>query len=888
MKKVFKWLLIIIVVIFAALVTLPFVFKDKIVAKVKEEANKNINAKVDFGDFDLSLIRSFPNLSLSIRDISVINLAPFEGDTLLFSKNLALTLDIMTVIKGEEIGIKSLDLEKPVMYFLVKENGKANWDIAKESGEAAKQEETAFKASLKRYSIKDGKIIYDDRSLDFYLGLNGLNHEGKGDFTQDLFILSTKSIVENARMSYEKIPYLNGVKTEILADIDMDMKNFRFAFKENVIKLNALEIGVNGYVAMPDTNIDMDLSFQTSKSDFGSFISLIPAVYSADFQNIRASGNLELKGFIKGRYNALSMPGFGLTLKADNGAFKYPSMTSEVKNVIIDLDIQNPDGNPDKTVINLSKMHVELDGDPFDARLLLKTPISDPELDAFVKGKVDLSKIQKLVPLEQGTKLSGLFTADLSANGRMSSIEKKQYESFNAAGNLRVQNLEFSSAELKSPFLISNLQLSFNPRNVILSDLQAKSGSSDFSMNGSLDNFIAYALKGDVLRGGLNLNSARLNLNEFMDEGEGSTADTDTVTAMLEVPGNVDFTLNASIGTLIYQDVNIFNVKGSLTVKDEMIRMSNLVMQLLDGSMNMSGSYSSKDKKNPKFDFDLGIRDFDIQKTVNFFPTVGKLAPLAKSCSGKYSAAMTVNGNLDQSMSPVMNSLNGGGKLTTGTIVVQNFPAFSKIADVLKMPSWKTLNIPPVNPSFKFMNGRVYVDPVDVSINGMKGKVAGSNGFDQTIDYTMAMEIPRSAFGGAANAVLNNMVSQANAKGTNISLGENVPVNLLVGGTVSDPKVSTDLRQQGANVMEDIKAKAREEIGRRKEEAEARAREEAEKLKKEAASKIEAEKDKAAAEAERIKKEAEAKAKAVADSIKKANEKKAKDELDKINPFKKK
>src|SRR5436190_18746884 len=109
MKKLIKWVSIIVLVLLILAIVLPFLFKDKIVAKIKEEANKNLNAKVDFGDFSLSLIRHFPNFSMRIDRLSIVNLEPFAGDTLLFSKSLSLTIDLMSVISGSEIKIKTVD-----------------------------------------------------------------------------------------------------------------------------------------------------------------------------------------------------------------------------------------------------------------------------------------------------------------------------------------------------------------------------------------------------------------------------------------------------------------------------------------------------------------------------------------------------------------------------------------------------------------------------------------------------------------------------------------------------------------------------------------------------------------------------------------------------------
>src|SRR5689334_22980744 len=127
MKKLLKWIGIIFLILLVLIITLPIIFKGKIVALVKEEANKNINAKVDFGDFSLSLIRHFPNFSLGIENLSVINVAPFDGDTLIYSKDLDVTVDLMSVISGGQIKIKSVYLDSPVMNFLVNKNGKANW-----------------------------------------------------------------------------------------------------------------------------------------------------------------------------------------------------------------------------------------------------------------------------------------------------------------------------------------------------------------------------------------------------------------------------------------------------------------------------------------------------------------------------------------------------------------------------------------------------------------------------------------------------------------------------------------------------------------------------------------------------------------------------------------
>jgi vacuolar-type H+-ATPase subunit H len=270
--------------------------------------------------------------------------------------------------------------------------------------------------------------------------------------------------------------------------------------------------------------------------------------------------------------------------------------------------------------------------------------------------------------------------------------------------------------------------------------------------------------------------------------------------------------------------------------------------------------------------FTLDINGFDIQKTFKTFATVKKLAPIAERTTGRFGTTMQLNGKLDEHMNPILPSLNGSGKLTTSGVIVENFPPLVKLADAIKMEQYKKLDVSNLNISYKFENGRVNVAPFDVNLGGIPTNISGSTGFDQTIDYSLAMNIPTSKLPSAASGAINSLITQANAKGANFSMAENVKMNVKVGGTIDKPIVSTGLKETSGALTNQLKDKAKEEVDKLKVEAEAKAREEADRLKKEAT-------DKANAEADRLKKEAEAKAKAEADRLRKEAEKKAKEGL---------
>jgi uncharacterized protein involved in outer membrane biogenesis len=359
MKKFIKIFTVVLLVLLGLLIALPFIFKDKIIGIAKEEINKNLNAKVDFGNMDLSLLGTFPNLSFSIENVSVSGKDAFTGDTLLALPRMSLSLDIMSVVKGGRIDIISIHLEKPRIKALVLKDGKSNWDITipDSAKSAEKKEPSKFHLSLKQFTITEGYIVYDDRQGNMKAILAGLNHELSGDFTQDIFNLETTTKMEAMDYWYGGVHYLKKAVTDLKVTLGMDMINSKYTFKENTFKVNALEFGLDGWLAMPKEDIDMDLKFLGKQATFRDFLSLVPGIYSASFKDVKTSGNLSFSGYAKGKYSSKTLPQFGLQLLIGNARFQYPSLPKSVEKINIDVRVQCPDGIPDHLVTDIRKFN---------------------------------------------------------------------------------------------------------------------------------------------------------------------------------------------------------------------------------------------------------------------------------------------------------------------------------------------------------------------------------------------------------------------------------------------------------------------------------------------------------------------------------------------------
>lgn len=191
--KVAKWLGGFTILMILIIVSIPFLFKDRILTEVKKVINENVAAKVEFEDVDLSMFRSFPDLTLSLEGFKVDGINEFKGIRLADVKTFETRLDLLSLFSGESIAVKRIALVEPKLYVKILKNGKANYDIMipTEELEDTTAAPTQFSLNLNQYEIVDGNLIYDDLTSDVWVDIKALNHSGSGNFTESIYDLVT-------------------------------------------------------------------------------------------------------------------------------------------------------------------------------------------------------------------------------------------------------------------------------------------------------------------------------------------------------------------------------------------------------------------------------------------------------------------------------------------------------------------------------------------------------------------------------------------------------------------------------------------------------------------------------------------------------------------------
>ena len=790
-KKILKIVGITLLLLVLSALAVPYFFKDQIKAKIQSVINEKVDAKVAFDDADLSLFRNFPNASVSIKKLSIINKAPFEGDTLVSFKELNLKMSIKELFNGdnEPMDIDGISSKDGLINIIFNKDGIGNYDIAiKDDKKTDDGKSKPLSLKIKEYSVANIKFKYYDEKSKIIMVLDSINHVGTGDFALSNLDLVTKTTAK-VSLDMDKVNYMNNVLVSLDAVLGIDLNQSKYSFKENKAKINELPLEFDGFIQLVEAGQDYDLKFKTPTSSFKNFLGLLPAKYSSNLKEVQTSGDFSVVGFAKGLYSETSIPKFNIEIASNNAAFQYPNLPKSVRNIIIDTKIINETGLMKDTYVSLAKLSFQIDQDVFNAKANIKNISENAQVNAALKGTINLSNLTKAYPIKLEKPLTGILKADVTTVFDMQAVEKSDYTNIKNAGTIDLTGFNYTDENGKT-MKISRALMEFNPSRVNLKQFNATTGNSDMAITGVLENFYGFIFKNQELKGNFNLNSNQLAVNDFMTTETVSKKETKPSEAM-KIPAFLNCTLTAKANTVVYDNLILKDVSGKLIIRDQKATLENGKTNIFGGSIAFNGAVSTKEKI-PIFNMDLGMNNVDIMQTFTQLDMMKKIAPIAGVINGKLNSKINVSGNLkEKEMTPDLNTLTGDltGQLLSTTVNSSNSAILTALDDKLGFVDLKKLNLNDLKVSLTFKDGKVTVKPFDIKYQDIKTTIGGTHGFDQVMNYTIKLNVPVKYLGTEINSLLAKL-SPADAKKF-----ETIPVNAILTGNFQNPKITTDVKQ---------------------------------------------------------------------------------------------
>jgi hypothetical protein len=842
---------------------LSALLEGPIESRVRTEIGRATRVSVDWQEASVGLLRSFPHLAFALEGLSVVGTGTFEGDTLAVVGSLRLVLDgpslVRAALGSSPIVVRSVRISDPSLWLEVDPDGTASWDIVRLRAEGEEPGELAGEApplavALRSFELTGGRVSIENANALLFGSIEGLSHSLRGDFSAQRVVARSTTHADRATLWMANVPYLVGASLDLAADLDVDLAEGRVRILENELRLNELVLRLAGEVARQGEDLGLDLALEAPRAELRPLLSLVPSVHARDFAALEASGSVAVRGQVRGAYGRSAFPAFSLTVTVADGSVRYPDLPIGARGLTVDLAIDNPGGDIDSTVVKLSRFHVELEGQPLDAALTVRTPLSDLELDANMRGTLDLTALARALRLGPENGLQGVIVADAAVRARRSDVVEARWERVDARGTISVRDLALRAAEFRQPVALDEVRLELSPQRAELRAFRARAGSSDVEATGRLDNLLGYVLGGLPLTGTGTFTSRRVVLDEWR-----SGRDLEIV----PVPDRLDLALDGTMGELQFGALRMTDARGRLLVRDRRLTLDAFTLRTLGGRVAMSGYYETLDPTKPRFAFDLDVDSVDVASTASALLTVRTLAPVARYARGTFSSRLSLSGVLGQNMTPVLDVLDGQGSLQTSRLAIEGFPVLDRLAEMTRISALSRPTVEAVRSSIRIEDGRLHVAPFRTTVGALAMEVSGSNGIDQSLDYTLGLAVPRSGLGDAALDALSDLAGRIGGAGVAFGAADVVQLGVRVGGTVSEPALGLSFGPPGGSARDAAVGAARAAVDQRLDDVRARADAERE----EARLRARAEADSLVAEAERQAEALRAEARRRADEV---------------------
>lgn len=797
MKRFLKITATVVAVVLVVAIVTPLLLRGKIGDIVKREANAMLAARLDFEKLDISLLRNFPNASLNLKGLTLVGTDRFEGDTIVAARRITVVVNLMSLVGDEGFEVRKIILASPALHAHKLADGAVNWDVMKPSEQAdtTAAEESApssFRLSVRDFRLTDAVIRYEDDSTGMELRTAPLSLRLSGDMSAESTQLDLDLLAGGVDFTQGGVPLLHDAELALDAEIDADLAEKRFTFSRNTLRLNAIEMRLDGWVQQVGDALAMDVSAGCSEVRFKDLLSLIPAFYKHEFRSLAASGELSMELWARGQMHGAQLPAFELKTEVHNGSFQYSSLPKAVTDINIAAKVSNAGGELDKTEVEISEFGLKMAGNSLSATGYATNLMSDPTFRATLSGRVDLGAIREVYPLEKGIDLAGRIAASMKLSGRMSDVESGRYERISASGSLVVEQLGLHVQQLPEVF-IRRAAATISPQAMTLGEFGVTVGGSDLSATGQLTGYLGYLMRGEQLAGRLYVKSDLLDLNEIRAavpadvEAESAEAEkpAEEVAAApaqaIVVPKNLNLSLNAELKKVLFEKMVITDIAGEMSVAGGTLSLDRLGLQLFDGKASASGRYSTAaDPAHPTLSLAASIAKASFPRTFEEIEAVRQLAPIFEKASGDYSLSIDMRTTLDAAMSPDLMSLTAQGELSSENVSVEGVEVFDKLADLLKNDKLRRIEARDLKIRFSIKDGRVTTEPFDLKMGDVNVNMSGTTGLDRTIDYTAKVTLP-AGVGGVLGAV-----------------------NVGIGGTFTSPKITLGVQETVEQVVSNV------------------------------------------------------------------------------------
>ena len=756
-KKSLLFLIVALVLLVGTAAIIAGFFEQQIGRKLIAEINRQLDAELAVGDFELSLLSGFPDASANLHTVT---LDDNRKGTLMEANNLSFRFGLFSLF-GSNIKVHSVVIEDGALFIHIDKKGRTNYDILKKVTDESEVETSGseLSISLNEAELRDVELIYIDDRAQQEFKLLVKDALASGEFSSEEFSLTSFANLKSEFIELSDGRYLAGKNLDYDAKIKVNLATGVYELENVDVGIEQNRFSVDGTVVTTETKgTHFDLKLVSRESSLATMIGLLPESYRDYLKDFKSSGKFVVTAKIDGVLDKKRTPDMKVDFKLTNGRISGPRLAHSLKDVNFTAAFDN--SKKAKSIFEIADFKGYFNRELIQSKLKVSN-LDDPDIDFTVDGVLPLASVHGL--LDHPAIKSGDGEIEIK-NFR---LKGKYNDMINPSRIGRVKTsgvLEFDDAELKinkEKMVIDKGIIKLIDNSMILKEVEIEGAGSDLVLDGKFVNFLPVLFadlentKNAELIFQSNLNARALDLDRLIrmtkTDIEGSVVSR-SVMDSIHVEENLRLerftkllkgSFNAKIKKFNHNYIEGENFKGVIEFENNEMSIKGST-DAMDGRFVMDGKMFFKGR--PYLEGKFICEQVDVQEFFRQAENFGQEVLQYRHVRGEMNAKLAFSAKWAPDGTFLYDDLRVYGDVDIENGEMYNFELFYDFATYVKLKDLKHIKFTRLHNLFEIRKSRLYIPAMFMQSNALNLTLSGEHRFDNSFNYNIKINAGQVLF----------------------------------------------------------------------------------------------------------------------------------------------
>jgi hypothetical protein len=799
LKRLFLALFVLILLLAASGAILAWKYQDEAKAYVIAKLNEQLNTQVIVlpKDIDFSVLRNFPNASVDFKNVKVLDATPTDApkDTLFRAGTISLQFNIRDIFNKKYV-IKRVSLKNVDVNLWVNKAGQDNFHFLKASVDTSKGPRDTSAFALDKIVLSNINVKYKNAKTkdNFAFTLKAVTL--KGLFSSNDYTLKTELTMYVDHIRSKNVAYIQN--RNIALSTELDVKGHKYTIRRAELSLGKLNLAVNGTIDHEEKEDIFHLDIGGKNMDIQSALSWLPGKYKPDIEEFNSNGNFYFHTAINGSLNKKSLPVINASFGVSKGEVKQTKANLTMRNV----ELQGEYSNSGKGWLDITEFSGDLPQGSLKGNFKLEN-FSNPMLSAKAEGTMNLNELQKFLRIDTIESLSGRLKINANFDGHILKTSEGLVNEDKTGGELSFSDVSLKLKNNNLRFNSMSGTLALSNSNVDISAFSGKVSGSDFSLEGSFKNMMAWLLlKDQPLTAVVSLRAKKIDLNDLLND-KTTTPSKNDPSYKLSFSKYLDLTLNTDIAEVVFRKFQASDIKGQLHLRNKRMAADQLVFNTMDGTIHATGDLDASRSDSVMVHMDADLQNVNIAKVFTEMENFGQQTLTDKNIKGVLSAkvqlALPCGTDLNINMAKLLAKCDVN--IVKGELI--KLASLKSLSKFISLNELEDIRFETLNTSITIANRVINIPNTQINSNAIDIEVSGVQDFDGNVDYVFGLYLSELlAKKAKASKHENTDFGEEDTEGKH-----RLRLYISMKGPIANPKIAYDHKA----AQEERKAKRKEE-----------------------------------------------------------------------------